>query len=368
MISLKKLFAMMVFTCALLVNTGLFAAQPVADDYKWERNWMWMYANMQRSDEDWTKILAQLKEGGITGILIGGGVPMLEKVIPLADKFDIDVHAWMWTLNRPGDKVAKQHPDWYTVSGKGESCFDVHPYVDYYQWVCPSKEEVYEHIAKQVKELASVKGVKGVHLDYVRYADVILAKALQPKYNLVQDKEYPEFDFCYCETCTSKFKEESGIDITKVEDPTAVKEWREYRYNSVTHLVNRLVKIAHENGKQISAAVFPYPQLARTICRQSWDEWDLDAVFPMVYQNFYDEDMKWVKTSTRKGVKDLKGKAALITGLFRPQIPEGEFPTAVENSFKGGADGVAVFGYAKCKPEDFTTIVELGKKYQNKGK
>jgi uncharacterized lipoprotein YddW (UPF0748 family) len=368
MISLKKLFAMMVFTCALLVNTGLFAAQPEADNYKWERNWMWMYANMQRSDEDWTKMLAQLKEGGITGILIGGGVPMLEKIIPLADKFDIDVHAWMWTLNRPGDKEAKQHPDWYVVSGKGESCFDVHPYVDYYQWVCPSKEAVYEHIAQQVRKLAAVKGLKGIHLDYVRFPDVILAKALQPKYNLVQDREYPEFDYCYCETCTAKFKEEYGIDITKVEDPTAVKEWREFRYNSVTHLVNRLVKIAHENGKQISAAVFPYPKLARTICRQSWDEWDLDAVFPMVYQNFYDEGMEWVKTSTRKGVRDLKGKAALITGLFRPQIPEGEFPTAVENAFKGGANGVAVFGFAECKPEDFKTIIDLGNKYQNKGK
>jgi uncharacterized lipoprotein YddW (UPF0748 family) len=348
-----------------MANTSLFAADKNEDSYIWGRNWMWMHANMQRSDEEWNEKFAKFKENGITGILIGGGIPMLEKVIPLADKFDIDVHAWMWTLNRPGDKEAKKHPEWYTVSGKGESCFDVHPYVDYYQWVCPSQEEVYQHIEKQVKELASVKGLKGIHLDYVRYSDVILAKALQPKYNLVQDKEYPEFDFCYCETCIAKFKAESGIDISKVEDPTAIEEWRQFRYNSVTTLVNRLVEVAHENNKLISAAVFPYPELARTICRQSWDDWNLDAVFPMIYQNFYDEDMKWIKTSTRKGVRDLKGRTALVTGLYLPKIPEGEFPAAVKNSFKGGAQGVAIFDEGKITDDQLNTILSASKKYQS---
>ncbi len=362
---LKRWGAMVVFMLALMASMGLYAQEKPLEDYKWDRNWMWLYANMNRSDEDWNKMLAKFKENGISGILIGGGVPMMERIIPLAGNFGIDVHAWMWTLNRPGDEEAKKHPEWYTVSGKGESCFDVHPYVDYYQWVCPSQEEVYQHIAKQVKELASVKGLKGIHLDYVRYSDVILAKALQPKYNLVQDREYPEFDFCYCETCQAKFKEESGIDIAEVDDPTQVEAWRQYRYNSVTRLVNRLVEVAHAKGKQISAAVFPYPDLARTICRQSWDEWNVDAVFPMVYQNFYDEDIRWIKTSTRKGVRDLDGRVSLVTGLYLPQIPEGDFPKAVKNSFKGGAQGVAIFDEGKITDEQLNTVRSVSRKYQS---
>ncbi|WP_372775986.1 hypothetical protein [Mangrovibacterium sp.] len=363
-VKFKTIVSFIVVAVTIMVNAGLVQAQAKTDDYRWDKNWMWVYADLKKSDADWTAKLERYKENGISGILIGGGVPMLEKIIPLADQVGIDVHAWMWTLNRPGDKEAKQHPDWYTVSRKGESCFDVHPYVDYYQWVCPSKEEVYKHIEKQVKELCAVEGLKGVHLDYVRYSDVILAKALQPKYNLVQDKEYPEFDFCYCETCQAKFKEQSGIDVSKLEDPTQSEEWRQYRYQSVTDLVNRLVKVAHQNNKLISAAVFPYPELARTICRQSWDEWDLDAVFPMVYQNFYDENMHWIKTSTQKGVRDLNNEKPIITGLYLPQIPEGKFPIAVKKAFKGGASGVAVFDEDKITDEELMILNELGTKYQ----
>jgi uncharacterized lipoprotein YddW (UPF0748 family) len=317
--------------------------------YNWERNWMWLHANMERTDEEWNAILSKLKDAGISGILIGGDVPMYERIIPLADKFDIDVHAWMWTLNRNGDKEALKHPDWYTVSRKGDSCFDVRPYVDYYQWVCPSKDEVYEHIKSQVERLSSVEGIKGIHLDYVRYSDVILAKALQPQYGLVQDKEYPEFDFCYCETCRDKFLEQSGIDVYELEDPTASAEWRQYRYDSVTELVNRLVEVAHGKDKLITAAVFPYPELARTICRQSWDDWNLDAFFPMVYQNFYDEDIPWIKYATEQGVNDLNGKAPLITGLYLPEIADKDFSSAVKKSFEGGAKGVALFDWGGSK-------------------
>jgi uncharacterized lipoprotein YddW (UPF0748 family) len=334
----------------------------VPEQYAWERNWMWFQEDLKRSDDDWRNILSKLKEAGISGILVEGDVPMYEKIIPLASEFDIDVHAWMWTLNRPGDAEAKNHPDWYTVSRKGDSCFDVHPYVDYYQWVCPSKDEVYHHIEKQVKRLSSVDGLKGVHLDYIRYSDVILAKALQPFYGIVQDKEYPEYDFCYCQTCRDTFLKESGIDVYELEDPTQSAEWRKYRYDSVTRLVNRLVEVAHANNKLISAAVFPYPELSRFICRQSWDEWNLDAFFPMVYQNFYDEDMEWIKTSTQKGVADLKGRAPIITGLYLPEIPDGEFPVAVENSFKGGAKGVALFDLGSFEDKHFNVMKSLKSK------
>lgn len=333
------------------VTTAGMALLPVACTgnslrrYGWERNWMWLHSNPERSDGEWEEIMATLVEAGITGILVGGDIPVFERIIPLAARYGIDVHAWMWTLNRPGDKEAQQHPDWYTVSRKGDSCFDVHPYVDYYQWVCPSKEEVYRHIEKQVLRLSAVEGLKGIHLDYVRYSDVILARALQPVYGLVQDREYPEYDFCYCKTCRDTFLAESDTDIYKLADPTQSDSWRQYQYDSVTRLVNRLAERVHRQGKLISAAVFPYPDLARFICRQSWDDWNLDAFFPMVYQNFYDEDTGWVKTATRKGVEDLDGRAPLITGLFLSGIPDGEFRDAVTNSFEGGAGGVSLFDW-----------------------
>lgn len=359
----KRTFLKICAITGIGITLGSVACTGVKQEqYVWERNWMWLHEDLEKSDDEWRKILATLKDAGINGILIGGDVPMYERIIPLAGEFGIDVHAWMWTLNRPGDDEAKKHPEWYTVSRKGDSCFDVHPYVDYYQWVCPSKEEVYQHIAKQVNRLSTVKGLKGIHLDYVRYSDVILAKALQPVYGIVQDKEYPEYDFCYCQTCRDTFLEESGIDVYELDDPTQSAEWRQYRYNSVTRLVNRLVEVAHNSDKLISAAVFPYPELARFICRQSWDNWNLDAFFPMVYQNFYDEDMEWIKSSTQKGVNDLNGRAPIITGLYLPEIHDGQFSIAVEKSYEGGAKGVALFDLGSFEDKHMNVMKSLKSK------
>ncbi|MEH0157587.1 hypothetical protein V6R21_26070 [Limibacter armeniacum] len=306
-------------------------------------NWMWMHAKPEWTEDKWLSTLTQLKEANIEGLLLGGGKNMLEKVIPLAEKAGIEVHAWMWTLNRNGDEEAWKHPDWFAVSREGKSCHEHQPYVEYYKWTCPSKKEVREHIEAQVRELAQIEGLKGVHLDYVRYADVILPIALQPKYNLVQDKEYPEFDFCYCPTCQQKFKEEYGKDVMKLEDPTADADWRQYRYDSVTRLVNHLYKVTHEYDKLLSAAVFPQPDLARKICRQSWDDWSLDMIFPMLYQNFYSEELDWVKSSAKKGVKALDGKFPLYAGLFIPSIEATDFDEALKMAKKGGAKGVSVF-------------------------
>ena len=36
----------------------------------------------------------------------------------------------------------------------------------------------------------------GIRLDYIRQLDVILASGLQPSYGIVQDREYPEYDYC----------------------------------------------------------------------------------------------------------------------------------------------------------------------------
>ena len=53
-----------------------------------------------------------------------------------------------------------------------------------------------DHVA--VAHIVEMNAVDGVHLDYVRHCDVILPRGLWERYDLVQDIEHPEFDFCYC--------------------------------------------------------------------------------------------------------------------------------------------------------------------------
>lgn len=325
-------------------------------------NWVWITAGKQ-TDAEWKDIFRKMSNAEIKGLLLRGSEEDHRRIIPIAGKFGIEVHAWIITLNRYWDDEAKRHPDWFTISGKGESCYSVHPYVDYYWWVCPSKEEVYKHVEKEVMSLLEIKGLKGVHLDYIRYSDVILPVGLWEKYNLVQDREYPEFDFCYCDTCREKFLSESGIDIRTLEDPTASSEWREYRWNSVTRFVNRLAGKVHsvKPGKLLTAAVFPYPEISRTICRQDWAKWDLDAFFPMIYQSFYKEDVAWIGTSVERGVTDLNGRAPLYSGLFVPALPPGEIKAAADISLKNGAAGVCYFNFNSLKEEHWKVLNMMAK-------
>ena len=102
------------------------------------------------------------------------------------------------------DSVHAEHPEWYNVNRNGDNSWDHPAYVGYYRFLCPSRPGVHEFLQKRVRELSAFD-VDGVHLDYIRYPDVILAESLQPHYDIVQDKEYPQYDYCYCDVCRAGF-------------------------------------------------------------------------------------------------------------------------------------------------------------------
>jgi uncharacterized lipoprotein YddW (UPF0748 family) len=325
------------------------------------RYWIWVNGDNKKSIADWKTEFSGFKEAGISCLIIGGGRNMLEKLIPIAQELMLEVHAWLWTLNRPGDNEAMTHPDWYTVSRNGESSLDVKPYVGYYQWLCPSKPEVQEYVKNFMVSHCDIKGLSGIHLDYVRYCDVILPKGLWSKYDLVQDHEMPEYDFCYCDTCCSKFEAEYGYDPKDQDDPSQDPKWRKYRWDSVTNLVNQVASAVHAENKLISAAVFPYPDLARKLVRQSWNEWDLDMVFPMIYNDFYEEGIDWVEFATKQGVDELKGEFPLHTGIYLPPTKPEEIKKVIDGAKRGGAEGIAFFSNASLKDEKLKAFSDLGK-------
>jgi hypothetical protein len=78
----------------------------------------------------------------------------------------------------------------------------------------PIREEVYRFLEQLYGKVADLPEVDGIHLDYIRFPDVILAEGLWKKYGLVMDREYPQFDYCYCDKCVGDFQALSGIDIS----------------------------------------------------------------------------------------------------------------------------------------------------------
>ncbi len=310
------------------------------------------------------------KKHGVKGVCFNAGmdVEKIRTAAAVAKKMGLEYHAWVPTMVQGG-----KDSTWYTVNRFGESAYDKPVYVPFYKTLDPRNPQVREFLVEKFREIADIPGVDFVQLDYIRYADVILAKGLWEKYGLVMNGEYAKADYCYCKDCVADFKQQTGIDITEVTDPSQVKEWAQFRCDAVTDLVNAIAEAVHAKGKKISADVFPGPtSYAAWMVRQQWDKWNLDAVFPMNYNDFYLEPASWVGKVTAESVQALKGKkTALYSGLFichdwknkaSIEDPEGsgllpsEMAEAVEGSIKAGANGVCLFTPDSMTPEHWEAL------------
>lgn len=318
----------------------------------------WTNAGKNFTEEAWTKRLNYYDSLGISEILIGGSPEVLEKIIPLATKKNIKVHGWMWTLNRPGDTIAQKHPEWYAVNRNGQNSLEYKAYVNYYQWLSPFHPEARKHIINNAKKMMQVKGLASVHLDYVRYPDVILGADLQPKYNLVQETEMPEYDYDYHPLARAGFKKIFDKDPINFKHPELSTEWRQYRLNAITSLVNEIVAIAHTKNKKVTAAVFPFPEMSRQMVRQAWNDWNLDTAYPMLYQNFYRENINWIGFATKQGVSDVD--FPIISGLYAPALRDAnDLEKAITIAKENGAKGISIFTADGLTKEQQAVFVKM---------
>ncbi len=324
---------------------------------------MWMHGDAKRSDADWLAEFDRLKGAGISDLFVGAGPEELGRMVTLGHEKSLQIHGWVWTLNRPGDKVAQQHPEWYAVNRNNKNSLEYKAYVGYYQWLSPFSPGARAHIKSNIQAVAEVEGLASVHLDYVRYCDVILATGLQPKYKLVQDHEMPEYDYGYHPEARRLFRERFGVDPLTMNNPHLSHEWRQFRLNAVTDLVNELADIAHSSGTQISAAVFPFPEMSRQMVRQDWDKWNLDLFLPMIYHHFYEKDEEWIGFCTRQGVRDLKGRAVLLSGLYLPALSPEQLEAAVRQCKKNGAGGVSLFSQNSLSNDKLDRITLLAQEF-----
>ncbi|MFH2094939.1 MAG: sugar-binding protein [Bacteroidota bacterium] len=317
------------------------------------KNWIWMHCREQ-SDSAWNADFEKIRSAGFDAILLGCGPDILKRISFLAAMKGLEVHAWIWTLNCNDSIVISDHPEWYNVNRNGDASCTKPAYVGYYKWLCPSNKEAITYLDKKVEALSTVRELSGIHLDYIRYPDVILPAALQPGYGIVQDREYPGYDYCYCERCKTKFRAEYSIDIDTIADPAACEEWKEFRYRLVRDVVIRMQAVAGKYKKDLTAAVFPTPFLARKLVRQNWDKWPLDGVMPMLYQNFYNEDIQWIGTCISEGVDSIT--FPLYAGLYIPALTPDSLAKAIGTTRLNGAGGIAIFDFDALTDEHWKVI------------
>lgn len=304
---------------------------------------------------------AGYQQRGLKGVCINVGfdVAKADTAARLARQYGLEFHAWCPMMIQ-NTKQAGVDSTMYTVNRLGESSYSKPPYVPYYTTLDPRNPRVAEFLIGKVRAIAAIPEVDYVQLDYIRYADVILSKGLWDKYGLVMDKEYPAADFCYCDDCVAQFKAETGIDIRATQEPDTVKAWARWRCDNVTRLVNRICDEVHAMNKKVSADVFPGPDShAVWMVRQQWNEWNVDALFPMNYNDFYLQPAAWVGEMAAEEVRSVSDKCTpVFSGLFichdwrnKDKVidPENsgllpsEIGEAAVSSLKAGAAGICVF-------------------------
>lgn len=316
----------------------------------------WQSESESTTEETLQADFSKWHSHGVNGMCYGAGhdLAKIRRAAKAAHANGMEYHAWI-----PAMLQGDMDSTLYAVNRKGESAYSVQAYVPYYKCLCPNQEGTMDFLTNLYVSVAEIPEVDYVHLDYIRYVDVILARGLWEKYGLVMDEEYPTADYCYCDKCVADFKAASGIDIRTVEDPSKCKEWAEFRCNVVTRLVNHIADAVHAKGKKVSAAVFPGPDsYAKWMVRQQWNDWNIDAFFPMNYNDFYLEPASWLAPVVKEEVASVADKAPVYSGLFichdwqnKAQIkdPEGhglipsEIEEAVRGSMESGASGVALF-------------------------
>jgi len=304
------------------------------------KNWVWISPNLKDTQDELTTRYAAYKAAGISAILFEADSEIHFRT---AKANGLEAHRWMWTFNRA--ELVPTHPEWYSKNRNGESCADHPPYVGYYRWLCPSHPEVQQYLEQQVTDIINKDYIDGVHLDYVRYCDVILPVNLWSHYGLDQTKELPAYDFCYCDVCQSHFKDQYGIDVSTLQYPDASLSWRLFRYGNITRVVNSLADIAHKKNKVITAAVFPTPEVARRNVRQDWTNWNLDGICPMIYHGFYNEQVSWIGDAVKEGTHFLAGRFPLYAGLYLSNFKnDDEIRQGIQVALKNGAGGVSFFG------------------------
>ena len=328
--------------------------------------WAWLAGKTTTTDETWEMYFSKAATAGIHAVILEchGGYPevlgdatsfrdeaalqIIRNALPFAQKYKIELHAWMWTSNRTEMALRNAHLDWYQVNAQGESCLDIKLYNrEHYRWLCPSRPEVLDYLKDRVAELAEIKGLAGIHLDFIRYPDAILPYGLHASRGVVQDKVYPLWDFCYCDACREEFKAQTGIDPIDLGEPTAHPAWMQYRWDALAQMASALGEEIHRHGKMATAAVFASPEESKKLVRQDWAHFrNMDVLFPMLYHKYYNWEDEMVYTATKEGVEALKAagnEAYLCTGLFVGHVPKDRIPEFFKMAKDGGSKGICLF-------------------------
>jgi uncharacterized lipoprotein YddW (UPF0748 family) len=196
--------------------------------------------------------------------------------------------------------------------------------------------------------------------------DVILPVGLWEKYGLVQDHIMPEYHYGYHPYMRGLFEEAYGYDPLEKGNPSSDSLWYVFRLNELNKTVIGLRDQVRYADLNITAAVFPTPEMSKTMVRQDWGNWGLDYFFPMVYHNFYNEDINWIREVMNENRAAVSTDSKIFCGLYLPALKDGnDLTRAINAALEGGADGVAFFDLNSLTESHLEQISTYSSEFEN---
>lgn len=314
-----------------------------------------------RHSDDWHSMCRAMAEAGCSKVW-----PLVERMsredilrfVEAAHRYELEFHAWM-VNNKPGGEIRdgdflSRNKDWFVVNKNGTSSADVFLFGGSYPWYCPTSEGFRQFQLERIGPFASIAGLQGLHLDFIRYPDIFRYEGSRA----YERDEVPEYSFCYCDRCRRIYYSEVGLDPLDIPlDPEdeRYQAWTRWRYERITAEV-REIREALPSELALSAAVFPTPDIARRNVLQDWPAWGdlLDHLCTMIYTPVqWGRPLAWIETATKEGKQELQGFCKLYAG-FGHVVEErrpGELREGILAARRGGADGALVFRYPGPTPE-----------------
>ena len=260
--------------------------------YKLKHNGFWLFAG----DMD-TVNFKTLHKSGINQIFLNfycfhlHSKKYVESWIKKANSHNIKVHIWM--------QVCYGEDGWSYLSNKGKLNTNL----------------LNSKVSEAVK-YAKVKGVAGVHFDYIRYPG-------------------------------NAHKHSGSLDAVNLFVKKA---------STAIHKVNKKLIV--------SAAVMPEPSGMKTYYAQDISTLGkyLDVIVPMVYKGNYHANAKWIQDVTKIFEKQSK-KAKIWAGLQAygsdshiVKLSANELKNDAKAAAQGGAEGIILFRYGICNFVDFSVV------------
>ncbi len=244
------------------------------------------------------------ESGDVDRLRESGDVDPLRELVRRAHALGIRVHAWVNVLSLAGNRDAKivqeLGRDAVLVDQRGRSILD-YPELDvpmpdrgYYRmgtpavWLDPAAPGVAEYLSATFAELvARYPELDGLHLDYIRYPDVL---PFSPGSRFGVGLE-----FGYGEPTRARFQAETGLTAPigdELQNANRWDEWRREKMNELVGMLGAAARAARPESPQqpklaLSAAAGAYAERVYLSEAQDWKRWIedelIDFAIPMAY-------------------------------------------------------------------------------------